>query len=114
MSLNCLNCQILKTKEPDDGRDHCAKAKYRRNIGSNDRSKSEISPAVYEQLRSEEPIMPVIGSKKGHHRRLHTVDNGAVALEADGNPRLVRSCGMRRDWSFEKPGDEKMKNESVR
>ncbi|KAE8724157.1 Detected protein of unknown function [Hibiscus syriacus] len=103
MSLNCLNCQILKRTDSDNDIDHhCAKPKYARKIRSKKaRSKSEISPAVYEQLRREEPIMQVVGSKKGHHRRLNTVDNGAVAFEVDCNPRLLRSSGMRRDWSFE-------------
>ncbi|KAK8691001.1 hypothetical protein V6N13_074522 [Hibiscus sabdariffa] len=113
MSLNCLNCQILKRTASNNGRDPCAKENNRRKIASNDRSKSEISPAAYEQFRSEESMMSAISSKKGHHRRLKTIDTTyrTVAFEADGNPKLVRSPGMRRDWSFEKMGDEKMRNE---
>ncbi|GMJ16070.1 hypothetical protein like AT2G35215 [Hibiscus trionum] len=113
MSLNCLSCRILKRTVSNNGRDHCAKPNYTRKMGSNDRCKSEISPAAYEQLRMEEAMMSGMGSKKGRHRRLNTIDTtyGAVAFEADVNPKLVRSPGMRRDWSFEKVIDEKMRNE---
>lgn len=33
------------------------------------------------------------------HRRMHST--GAVTFEGTAKPRLVRSSGMRRDWSFE-------------
>lgn len=85
----------------------------RRKIGFNDRARSEISQEAYEKLASDDDlVMPVIGPKKGHHRRANTIDTtyGAVTFEVDGKPKLVRSSGMRRDWSFEKL-DEKKRNE---
>ncbi|TYJ41234.1 hypothetical protein E1A91_A03G006400v1 [Gossypium mustelinum] len=115
MSLNCLNCRMLKrTIDSNNSRDHCSKAKHRRKIGFNDRARSEISPVAYEKLTSDDDlVMPTIGPKKSHHCRANTIDMtyGAVTFEADGKPRLVRSSGMRRDWSFENLRDENKRNE---
>lgn len=75
-----------------------------------DRSLSmNISPGGFERIRStdDQPmsVVPSKKMKKGGHRRLNTIATtyGAVGFEADvdGEPRLVRSSGMRRDWSFE-------------
>ncbi|XP_022738654.1 uncharacterized protein LOC111291275 [Durio zibethinus] len=118
MSLNCLTRQVLQRTDSNNHRDHCVKEKDSRKfcgIGI-DRS---WSGNIYEQIRSDHDPMSVVPSKKikkGHHRRLNTIDTtyGAVAFEADGEPRLVRSCGMRRDWSFEnlrEERDEKMRKE---
>ncbi|XVF11041.1 hypothetical protein REPUB_Repub07fG0235300 [Reevesia pubescens] len=90
--------------------DHYVKAKDGRKSCSKrvDRSWSwNISPAAYEQMRNE--LMSVVASKqmkKKGHRRLNTIDTtyGADDFEADVGPRLVRSSGMRRDWSFEDKG----------
>lgn len=82
-----------------------------------DRSWSgNLSPASYEQIRSE-PMSVVISKKKKikkGHRRLNTIDTTygaavAVAFEADAAPRLARSSGMRRDWSFENLREKRLK-----
>ncbi|XWS49564.1 hypothetical protein CRYUN_Cryun12cG0013900 [Craigia yunnanensis] len=107
MNLNCLTSQVLRRTDSNNDRD-CGKEKDSRKFCCImvERSWSgNISPAAYEQIRSTEPmsLLPSKKIKKGH-RRLNTIDTtyGAVAFEADdGEPRLVRSSGMRRDWSFE-------------
>ncbi|XVF52355.1 hypothetical protein PTKIN_Ptkin05aG0012100 [Pterospermum kingtungense] len=125
MSLNCLTSQVLRRTDSNNYRD-CGN---KQNDSSKfccmmiDRSLSmNISPAGYEQIRSstDQPI-PVVPSKKmnkGHHRRIKTIATtyGAVRFEGDvdGEPRLVRSCAMRRDWSFEDlraQRDEKLRKE---
>ncbi|EOY23996.1 hypothetical protein QUC31_008538 [Theobroma cacao] len=114
MSLNCLTCQVLQRTDSNKDRDYGKEKDSRKFCCIRvDRSWSgNLSPAAYEQIRNEPMPVP---TRKGH-RRLNTIDTtfGAVAFEADGEPRLVRSCGMRRDWSFEDlrgTRDEKMRKE---
>ncbi|KAE8657253.1 Detected protein of unknown function [Hibiscus syriacus] len=97
MSLNCLTCQVLKRTDSVNERDHSGR-KQKPNLtfcwGS-----AAWSPN-YEQIRSEPTSKKV---KKGHRRRntIHTTYE-SKGLDADhAEPRLVRSSGMRRDWSFE-------------
>lgn len=55
-------------------------------------------PRPYDQMKNTSRTK----AKKGRHRRLNST--GGVGFEGDGistEPRLVRSSGMRRDWSFE-------------
>ncbi|KAE8712766.1 Detected protein of unknown function [Hibiscus syriacus] len=57
--------------------------------------------ANYEQISSDQRISKK--AKKGHRRRntIHTTYE-SKGFDADqAEPRLVRSSGMRRDWSFE-------------
>ncbi|KAJ0052469.1 hypothetical protein Pint_03435 [Pistacia integerrima] len=65
-----------------------------------------LASPPYEQIR--EPVtsqsMQLVSSnkvKKGHRRYKST---SVVAFEENTEPRLVRSSGMRRDWSFEDLG----------
>ncbi|XWS62150.1 hypothetical protein CRYUN_Cryun07bG0186300 [Craigia yunnanensis] len=105
MSLNCLTCQVLRRTGSNNDRDHCGKENDSRKFCWS----GNLSPAAYEQIRSK-PMSAVPSKKiKKGHRRLKTIDTtyGAVTLEDDGEPRLVRSCGMRRDWSFENLREER-------
>ncbi|XVE65295.1 hypothetical protein DITRI_Ditri07aG0169400 [Diplodiscus trichospermus] len=107
-SVNLGNCETRKTKalrrtDSNNGRDCGNKEKDSMKFfcirvdriwsGNN-------STEAYEQMA----VVPSKKVKKGH-RRLKTIDTTyrAVAFVDgdDGEPRLVRSCGMRRDWSFE-------------
>ncbi|GFS32574.1 hypothetical protein Acr_00g0023280 [Actinidia rufa] len=63
-----------------------------------------LVPRPYEKMRNELKEKP---TRAGHHR-LHSISGLG---EYEDGPRLVRSCGMRRDWSFEdlrKRRDEKV------
>lgn len=102
MSLNCLTCsQVQRTNSESDRRyekdRNCKKA----CSSQVDRSWSgNLASPSYEQFYMKNASMLVAQKKvnKGH-RRLHST--GAVAFEGGAEPRLVRSSGMRRDWSFE-------------
>ncbi|XP_022717777.1 uncharacterized protein LOC111276252 isoform X3 [Durio zibethinus] len=107
---------VLQRTDSNKDREHCGEEKdSRKNCSKTvDRSWSgNLGPAAYEEIRSE-PLMSVAPRKKikkGGHRRLNTID---TTYGAEGEPRLVRSCGMRRDWSFEnlrEERDEKMRKE---
>ncbi|XVE57443.1 hypothetical protein DITRI_Ditri04bG0091100 [Diplodiscus trichospermus] len=121
MSLNCLTCQVLRRTDSNNGRNHCGKQKDISKFCCisihRSWSMNMSSAAAYDRQFGGESTMTVVPSKKGH-RRLNTIDTtyGAVAFEDDGEPRLVRSCGMRRDWSFEnlrEVRDEKMRKEMI-
>ena len=57
-----------------------------------------LSPPPYKKMRNEQSMGVNKTAKKGH-RRGHSM--GVVQLGEDFSPRLSRSGGMRRDWSFE-------------
>ncbi|KAM7525423.1 hypothetical protein LguiA_015325 [Lonicera macranthoides] len=90
MSLNCLSCQNVQRtdsiKELREGQDGEEKAQFRM-----------WAPRPFEQMRTTSAIM-VPKKVNTHHHRIHS--SGVVPFD-DGQPKLVRSCGMRRDWSFE-------------
>lgn len=105
MSLNCLNCsQVRRTNS-----DHACERKHGevRNCKKIccvevDRSwPGNLAPQPYEQICVKNATMLVAKKKvvRPGHRRLYTT--GAAAFEGAAEPRLVRSSGMRRDWSFE-------------
>lgn len=112
MSFNCLTFQVLEKNNSINEKDQ---------FGEPEKVTfccvSRTWSGNYEQIRSE--AMSVTGNpkkiKKGHRRlnTIHTI-NESKGYEEDAQPRLVRSCGMRRDWSFEdlRGGrDEKMRKE---
>lgn len=97
--MNCLTCQALPRTQSD-----------RENHGyetSSSRGKScclyvprrwsaELTPPTYESIKIDDDISSS-PHKKVKTRRVHS--------DCSGNePRLVRSSGMRRDWSFEDLG----------
>ncbi|KAG4188323.1 hypothetical protein ERO13_A08G156500v2 [Gossypium hirsutum] len=102
MSLNCLICQHRSNS--NNYREYCAKEKNcKERVGT---SCSGISPTYYNEIKSDhEPTSLVIAKNKINkgHRRLKTIDSpyGATAFESDNDePKLVRSSGVRRNWSF--------------
>ena len=92
-------------KELIEKRGGVDKPRFALGLSKVDRSWSgNLVPRHYEKMRNESKEKP---ARVGHHR-LHSI-SGFGGYE-DG-PRLVRSCGMRRDWSFEdlrKRRDEKV------
>ncbi|XVF51982.1 hypothetical protein PTKIN_Ptkin04bG0228300 [Pterospermum kingtungense] len=115
MSLNCLTCQVLQRTNSNSSNEsgHCGKEKGCRRFCCIRSWSGNLSPATYEQIRSDKPMSMAVSKKikKGHHRRLNTIDTTyrTVAFVADGEPRLVRSSGMRRDWSFENLREKRVK-----
>ncbi|MBA0646465.1 hypothetical protein Goklo_014430, partial [Gossypium klotzschianum] len=102
MSLNCLICQHRSNS--NNYREYCAKEENcKERVGT---SCSGISPAYYDEIKSDhEPTSLVIAKNKINkgHRRLKTIDSPyrATAFESDNDePKLVRSSGVRRNWSF--------------
>ncbi|KAK3183025.1 hypothetical protein Dsin_030311 [Dipteronia sinensis] len=95
--INCLACQRTDSKREHGHHGHdiyrnfssCCIKKVERSWSGN---LAPPSPPPYEQIRNASK------NRKKNCRRLHST--GAVYDGAD-EPRLVRSAGMRRDWSFE-------------
>lgn len=71
----------------------CVKVGRRRCHGN-------ISP--YEKMRLGSLGMAAEkAARKMSHRRNYSAGGGVVAFVGSTEPRLVRCCAMRRDWSFE-------------
>ncbi|MCL7049855.1 hypothetical protein MKW94_002726 [Papaver nudicaule] len=93
----CLSSQTSKKVEgePDCGLKLCC-------IGVDRSWSGNLTPPPYEQIGNGSSV-PTSKGRRGHHRRIHST--GILAFEGrngeSGEPRLMRSCGMRRDWSFE-------------
>ncbi|XP_022642101.1 uncharacterized protein LOC111242557 [Vigna radiata var. radiata] len=92
MSLNCLSCNILQRVNsnnidaclpPEENNDNNGKKRVSHNRSL---SYGNMAPPQYAHSG---PLAKV----KAQHRRTNS-DSGV-------GPRLVRSSGMRRDWSFE-------------
>ncbi|KAL6979864.1 hypothetical protein U1Q18_021522 [Sarracenia purpurea var. burkii] len=104
MSLNCLTCQALRRIDSDKELREGLLVETRHFMSAL-RSKVERSwsgnlvPKPYHKTRNDDHHVEETGAaaKTGHHR-VHSVSGPA---SYGGGPRLVRSCGMRRDWSFE-------------
>ncbi|KAK2995914.1 hypothetical protein RJ640_029796 [Escallonia rubra] len=104
MNLNCLTCQSMQRTDSDgDLREskYKDKAKFGLCLGRVERSWSGnllAAPRPYEKMRSSSSLLVAAKKVKKAPHRIHS--SGPVELEY-GQPRLVRSSGMRRDWSFE-------------
>ncbi|ESQ52134.1 hypothetical protein EUTSA_v10017673mg [Eutrema salsugineum] len=99
MSLNCLACHILQRSDSD------------RDIGSRKDSKftENIVTSGYEHMVRNRSPLPVVRRVKTGHRRLYSAE---VVVYGDlDEPKLVRSSGIRRDWSFE---DLKKQRDQIR
>uniref|UniRef100_A0A5B7BCT5 Uncharacterized protein n=1 Tax=Davidia involucrata TaxID=16924 RepID=A0A5B7BCT5_DAVIN len=98
MNLNCLKCQKELEKELGERYDH-GMPHFRLCCAKVERSWSgNLAPRPYGKMREmQSALLPEKRVKKGHSR-IHS--SGPVEYESSA-PRLVRSCGMRRDWSFE-------------
>ncbi|KAF5477770.1 hypothetical protein F2P56_004384 [Juglans regia] len=101
MHLNCLTCKYKESntseseiefdREKSRGECCCVKVEIKFLSGN-------IHPLSYENMRSG---FVKLGEKKvrlGHRRNY---SEGVVGFGGGVEPRLVRSCGMRRDWSLE-------------
>lgn len=108
MSLSCLTCKISRTdstnelneKKFDTNVDKNNKEKHKFSRRSVDRSWSgnlESTSNVKKKLSHSLSIIPENKVKKGSHR---SCNSGPVEFPTD-TPKLVRSPGIRRDWSFE-------------
>lgn len=110
MSLNCLSCQVFQRTNSDLERNNYGKGFLSANTERSWSGNLVAKPPCNSnnknkdiQMKSEQ-VMAVSRKKVktllGHHRRLHC--SGTESFEGiNKEPRLVRSCGMRRDWSFE-------------
>ncbi|KAL5702621.1 hypothetical protein ACHQM5_027817 [Ranunculus cassubicifolius] len=102
MSLSCLICQpSQKTQfEIEEGDQNVRNIPTLKSCCMRlDRNWSgHLSPPRYKKMRTEQSMGVNKTPKKGH-RRGHSMS--VVQLEDDCSPRLSRSGGMRRDWSFE-------------
>ncbi|XP_059639157.1 uncharacterized protein LOC132281475 [Cornus florida] len=103
MALNCLTCQGMKRVDSDkDFRESCGHDKpyFRLSWSMVERSFSGNlgPPGPCNKMKNDQP--PLVAAKrvkKGRHR----IHNSEPVNFPGSSPRLVRSCGMRRDWSFE-------------
>ncbi|PRQ18770.1 hypothetical protein RchiOBHm_Chr7g0209741 [Rosa chinensis] len=115
MSLNCLTCQVLQRTDSSGSERNYKQGKARKACNRKlccvnmDRSWSGnlTPPPYYETIDRSAPLLGENGKKKKNaqkagHRRL--CSTGGVAYEGSTEPKLVRSAGMRRDWSFENLG----------
>lgn len=101
MSLNCLTCHQLRRieseEELNEKYDTVGTPHFVQTWSKVDRSWSgNLAPRPYDKLiKNKSGDMVGKKGQKGHQRG----HSGPVGYQ-DG-PRLVRSAGMRRDWSFE-------------
>ncbi|KAK8520741.1 hypothetical protein V6N13_076875 [Hibiscus sabdariffa] len=95
MSFNCLT---LRRTGSINGRDHVG---HKQKPSFTFCCLSRTWSGNYEQLGSE----PMSKKTKKGHRRRNTIPTTYVSkskgCDLDSKPRLVRSCGMRRDWNLE-------------
>ncbi|OIV93008.1 hypothetical protein TanjilG_20670 [Lupinus angustifolius] len=95
MSLNCLSCSQVLQRTDSYGELYTEK-EYKEACKRVDRSWSgNIGPSP----KCEGKKGGVVAKLKADHRRIHSTGN--VSFSGSSEPRLVRSSGMRRDWSFE-------------
>lgn len=106
MSLNCLTCQAQR-RENLDLDCGCIKEEGPYNLCCVmvDRNWSgPLASPSYEHISRSGPLgLRTKKAKKGH-RRLRSIAASSVGEKPQagtGEARLVRSSGMRRDWSFE-------------
>ncbi|KAG8374619.1 hypothetical protein BUALT_Bualt10G0014300 [Buddleja alternifolia] len=111
MSLNCLrinaNAEDGEESKMNDGQDkkkpnlkmssRRADRSWSGNLAPNFRPKSN-----FRRMRSRSTMSPASKSQKAHPIFYRVHNSGPLSYEsAPTTPRLVRSSGMRRDWSFE-------------
>ncbi|PON87400.1 LOW QUALITY PROTEIN: hypothetical protein TorRG33x02_167530 [Trema orientale] len=103
MSLNCLSCQVLQRTDSDLERDNgVEKYSYEKLLCSNiGRSSGNlVAPSPCKELIKSESMFVAPKKATGTlgHRRLQS--SGAFMFEGTTEPRVVKSYGMRRDWSI--------------
>ncbi|KAK6787103.1 hypothetical protein RDI58_015628 [Solanum bulbocastanum] len=107
MSLSCLTCKITRT----DSTNEFNEKKFNNNVDKNNKEKHKFSRRSVERSWSGNlestsnekkmshslSIIPENKVKKGSHR---TFNSGPIEFPTE-TPKLVRSPGISRDWSFE-------------
>lgn len=95
--MNCLACQSVSRTNSENEGDLIDITIGLRIILEKDEisAKMEYPKPKYGKMRCASSIN--VPPDKNIHRRCHSTVAGSV----EGQPKLVRSCGMRRDWSFE-------------
>ncbi|KAJ7943821.1 putative Plant/MZA15-19 protein [Quillaja saponaria] len=99
MTLSCFTCKTLQRTDSERGRDYGKENSLRKSCLQIERSWSGNITPPYEQTKSGAIAVAKKKINKCGHRRIHST--GTVSFERNTEPRLGRSCGMRRDWSFE-------------
>ncbi|KAL3737804.1 hypothetical protein ACJRO7_019344 [Eucalyptus globulus] len=124
MSLNCLTCQAQRKEDTEleygcideEGpRSLCCVLVDRNWSGPLVTPPAPTTPYYEHRSRSGPLGLRKKKAKKGHRRLWGTTASslGEKPIAGSGEARLVRSSGMRRDWSFEdlrKMRDGKSKN----
>ncbi|CAN8285121.1 unnamed protein product [Cochlearia groenlandica] len=96
MSLNCLACHNLQRSDSD--RD------IRRSLNKDPNFTEKLATSRYDKMlrnKSSLPIVRKIKTGHHHHRRLYSAETVMVYEDLEEEPKLIRSSGIRRDWSFE-------------
>nr|XP_009800419.1 PREDICTED: uncharacterized protein LOC104246316 [Nicotiana sylvestris] len=108
MTLNCLTCQVLKRTDSEDElrerfnnvhQNSPGKSNFRLFSGKIERNWSGnlVPKPRFEKTRGQSLLGKENTAKKGCHR----IHNSCPMEFLTDSPKLVRSSGMRRDWSFE-------------
>ncbi|XP_060182553.1 uncharacterized protein LOC132612269 [Lycium barbarum] len=104
MTLNCLTCQVLKRTDSHDElrekiNDVQRKSNFRLFSGEIERNWSGnlVSKSRFEKRRAHS-LLAQENKVKKDSRRIY--NSGPMEFLTD-TPKLARSPGMRRDWSFE-------------
>lgn len=108
MTLNCLTCQgIPRTNSDKEGEN------LRLGLGKLERSSwtGNLGPprpninSNYEKMKTLRSASSLVPPKKVAKNkaplRFHSSGSIGSFNDEEEEPKLVRSCGMRRDWSFE-------------
>ncbi|KAG6577703.1 hypothetical protein SDJN02_23384, partial [Cucurbita argyrosperma subsp. argyrosperma] len=100
MTLNCLSCQLLQRTDSERDPDPQHQNYYSVQIEPSGRSWSGNLSFRPPDRPKKEPLraLPEDQAPPVAPRRLHS--SGPISLGSK-EPKLVRSSGMRRDWSFE-------------
>ncbi|WVZ13238.1 hypothetical protein V8G54_017768 [Vigna mungo] len=96
MSLNCLTCSPLLPRT-DSFEELFPEKEYKEAYNQVDRSWSNNK--LPSSLKRELPKVGAVAKLKGDHRRNYST--GDVPYPGDSGPKLMRSSGMRRNWSLE-------------
>ncbi|XP_054823699.1 uncharacterized protein LOC129321812 [Prosopis cineraria] len=95
MNLSCLTCsQVLE--KTDSYREYASEKASLRNVRRTPVERTWSGNIAREDQGQTRGLLVKI---KREHRRAHST--GSAALPGSVEPRLVRSPGIRRDWSFE-------------
>lgn len=96
MSLSCLTCsQVLQRTDSFRELFKEKENEYRGNRKKVERTWSGNIPSPNKEMTKGGAVSKL----KANHRRNHSTGN--IPFSDMAEPKLVRSSGMRRDWSFE-------------